>query len=272
MQPANAVEGKASPSQPRTAIRERGPPRGGEWRRAGCRREFRTGADSSAYPAYLSPRAGARADRGVPAGGDGGHLLRLLVLSAQLRNTRPDTLADQRLSVAGLQQPMALALVVLMLPICWVLDRINIRNNRKHAGQRECLRALPQLTLRQNLRLYWARWNLSAASRWLTQIGYLVIIFFYGWLFVSIFAGYRADAIRRGAGPQVTLRLDGEAVDLRAGGAPTWTYLGAVSNYVFVYDHVAKQAMILPVNAIARIQPAPVKGKPALPFPVVHLP
>src|SRR6185312_753455 len=98
MQPANAVEGKASPSQPRTAIRERGPPRGGEWRRAGCRREFRTGADSSAYPAYLSPRAGARADRGVPAGGDGGHLLRLLVLSAQLRNTRPDTLADQRLS------------------------------------------------------------------------------------------------------------------------------------------------------------------------------
>jgi len=174
--------------------------------------------------------------------------------------------------VAGLQQPMALALVVLMLPVCWVLDRINIRNNRKHAGQRECLRALPQLTLRQNLRLYWARWNLSAASRWLTQIGYLVIIFFYGWLFVSIFAGYRADAIRRGAGPQVTLRLDGEAVDLRAGGAPTWTYLGAVSNYVFVYDHVAKQAMILPVNAIARIQPAPVKGKPALPFPVVHLP
>jgi len=44
-----------------------------------------------------------------------------------------------------------------------------------------------------------------------------------------------------------------------------------VSNYVFVYDHVAKQAMILPVNAVSRIQPEPVKGKPALPFPVVHL-
>ena len=51
-----------------------------------------------------------------------------------------------------------------------------------------------------------------------------------------------------------------------------WGYLGAVSNYVFVYDSVAKRAMILPGNAVARIQPGAVKGKPGLPFPVVHLP
>lgn len=32
--------------------------------------------------------------------------------------------------VAGLQQPTALALVVLTLPVCWILDRNNVWNNR----------------------------------------------------------------------------------------------------------------------------------------------
>lgn len=174
--------------------------------------------------------------------------------------------------VAGLQQPAALALVVLMLPICWVLDRISIRNNRKHAIKIGTLLASQRLTLLQKLRLHWGRWNLSAVNRWLSQLAYLILFFLYGWLFVAMFAGYRANVIKHGAGPQVVVRLNGEATDLRASASPTWSYLGAVSNYVFVYDPAARRAMILPVNAITRIQPGPVKGKPALPFPVVHLP
>jgi ABC-type nickel/cobalt efflux system permease component RcnA len=48
--------------------------------------------------------------------------------------------------------------------------------------------------------LQWGRWNLSAASRWLTRIAYLIVVFFYGWLFVAIFAGQQADAVKRGGG------------------------------------------------------------------------
>lgn len=173
--------------------------------------------------------------------------------------------------VAGLQQPVALALVVLMLPICWVLDRINIRSNRKHATRVGRLRTVTQLSFLQKLRLHWGRWHLSNARRWLMQLGYLLLFFGYGWLFVSIFAGYRAGAIERGAGQQVMLRLNGETTDLRASKSATWSYLGAVSNYVFVYDPAAKRALILPVNAIDRIQPEASKRRPGLSF-VVHLP
>ncbi|HEU4857725.1 MAG TPA: hypothetical protein VFS86_10545 [Rhodanobacteraceae bacterium] len=102
--------------------------------------------------------------------------------------------------VAGLQQPMALALVVLTLPVCWILDRINVWNNRRHAMRIRQWQALPSLTLLQKLRLQWGRWNLSAASRWLTRIAYLIVVFFYGWLFVAIFAGQQADAVKRGGG------------------------------------------------------------------------
>lgn len=132
--------------------------------------------------------------------------------------------------------------------------------------------ALPSLTLLQKLRLQWGRWNLSAASRWLPRIAYLIVVFFYGWLFVAIFASQRADAVKRGGGPQVALRMNGAPADLRASAGATWSYLGAVSNYVFVYDPAAKRALVLPVNAIERIQPEAGKQRPPLPFPVVRLP
>ncbi|HEX5354196.1 MAG TPA: hypothetical protein VFW60_08960 [Rhodanobacteraceae bacterium] len=173
--------------------------------------------------------------------------------------------------VAGIQQPVALALVALTLPLCWLLDRLNARFNRKHATRRDRLRSLPRLKLWQKLQLYWVRWNLSDSNRRLSQVMYLAIVLVYSWLFVSILAGHRAKAIKQGAGPHVTVRLAGEAADLRASAGTTWSYLGAVSNYVFVYDPAARQSLVLPVNAIERIQPGPVKDKPGLPFPVVHV-
>lgn len=72
--------------------------------------------------------------------------------------------------------------------------------------------------------------------------------------------------------PRVAIRMNGDASDLKATDPKGWGYLGAVSNYVFVYDPVAKRALILPVNAVQRIQPAPVRGESGLSFPVVRLP
>jgi len=60
--------------------------------------------------------------------------------------------------------------------------------------------ALPSLTLLQKLRLQWGRWNLSAASRWLTRIAYLIVVFSMAGCSWPCFAGQRADAVKRGGG------------------------------------------------------------------------
>ena len=65
--------------------------------------------------------------------------------------------------------------------------------------------------------------------------------------------------MRHGDVPRVAIRLAGHAADLAATDPAGWGYLGAVSNYVFVYDPKAGRAMVLPVNAIEQVRPAPVK-------------
>ena len=171
--------------------------------------------------------------------------------------------------VAGLQQPMALVLLVSTLPLCWLFDRFNTRNRRKDSERRARLHGLSRLTWWQKLHLRYIEWHLGTI-RWTVFI-YLLLVCIYGWNFVVIYASYRIDAVKRGEVPRVAIRLNGEQADLRATDPKGWGYLGAVSNYVFVYDPADKRALVLPVNAIQRIQPV-VKGKPALPFPVVHLP
>jgi len=50
---------------------------------------------------------------------------------------------------------------------------------------------------------------------------------------------------------------DGSTLATAAGGGKPWLYLGAISQYVFVYDREAGRARILPTNAIATIGPIP---------------
>ena len=172
--------------------------------------------------------------------------------------------------VAGLQQPMALVLLVSTLPLCWLIDRFNTRTRRKAFERGQRLRGLPRLSWWQKLRLRFIDWHLGSI-RW-TPFVYLLIVGSYGWTFIMVYAGYRIDAVKHGQVPRVAIHLMGESGDLPAADPKGWGYLGAVSNYVFVYDPVDKRALVLPVNAIERIQPAAVKGKPGLPLPVVHLP
>lgn len=158
--------------------------------------------------------------------------------------------------VAGLQHHI-LELVVLMLPLCWILDWLFTRSKRKHVVRHERLNSLPCLKFWQKFQLYWARWQLSDLNFMFSKVIYFWIIIFYISILVTILAGYRADDIQHGEGPHVTVRLIGEAADLRTSTGTSWSYLGAVSSYVFVYDAAAKRAMILPTTAIARIQPVP---------------
>lgn len=171
--------------------------------------------------------------------------------------------------VAGLQQPMALVLLVSTLPLCWLIDRFNTRTRRKDSERRQRLRGLPVQTWRQKLQLRYIDWHLGTV-RW-TPFFYLLIVVIYGWVFIVAYAGQRIAAVKRGEVPRVAIHLVGEPDSLSATDPKGWGYLGAVSNYVFVYDPVARRALVLPVNAILTIQPASVKGKSGLPFPVVHL-
>ncbi len=170
--------------------------------------------------------------------------------------------------VAGIQQPMALLLVLSTLPLVWLIDRFNAYTRRRRSERREKLRLSGDVSLWNRMRM----WVLQAPPRWITIPAYLVAVFGYGWTFVQVYAYHRADEVERGDAAQVTIWLTG-APDPLVSKSKSWTYLGAVSNYVFVYDHDSRQAAVLPVNNIARILPAvgePGEHRPPIfiaPFP-----
>jgi hypothetical protein len=162
--------------------------------------------------------------------------------------------------VAGIQQPMAIALVLSTFPVCWLMDKINARSRRRHAAELEQLRASANHSLPARTRKMFLSWRVE--RRWYTQLMYLVVIVVYGGIFVGIYAEHHAEAVRRGEAPKVAIWLSGAEAALATKMGGPWTYLGAVANYVFVYDPADRHAVILPVNGIARIEPAAVEAAP----------
>lgn len=157
--------------------------------------------------------------------------------------------------VAGIQQPMALVLVLSTFPLCWLFDRINLRGRRRRAAEAIRLRALPRLSAWQQRRLSIVDW--MNGRRWYTQLVYVVVVLAYGWTFVGLYANHRADAVKRGEAGEVRVWMNGSAVPLAPARSKNWTYLGAIASYVFVFDRDGGQAAILPVNGVARIEPLP---------------
>ena len=160
--------------------------------------------------------------------------------------------------VAGLQRPMALVLALSTFPLVWGIDLLNARRRRRDAVRREELlrRGPPRGWNRVRLRWY-------SRPRWVPAFGYLVIVFFYGWLFVSKYAHFEAKDVRAGAAIQVRVALTTPAaspqgVDL----SQPVVYLGAVTNYVFVYDPRSRHSAVLPVNNISRIEPVNSEATP----------
>src|SRR5580765_5875049 len=95
---------------------------------------------------------------------------------------------------------------------------------------------------------------------WVLQASYFFVIVLYGWNFVTIYAGFQANWARSGKAAQVRVRLNGADADLAASKSPSWTWLGAVSNYVFVYGAASKPSLVLPTNNILRIEQVRVGG------------
>lgn len=156
---------------------------------------------------------------------------------------------------AGIQEPMAIVLVLSTFPLCWLFDRINIRGRRRRAAEGERLKAMPSLTWWQQRRLaFIVGMN---ERRGYMRLMYVLIIVAYAWTFVSNYAGHRADAVKRGDALEVDVRMNDGSTLTPAGGQRPWLYLGAISQYVFVYDREAGRARILPTNAIAAIEPIP---------------
>lgn len=172
--------------------------------------------------------------------------------------------------VAGLQQPVALLLMVTAFLLCWVVDRYNTGKRREHLARLAELRAMPRRTWWQERLRRLLEWKTGAL--WFTQLMYVVFVAIYGWWLVGWYAADRVKAVERGDAAQVEIQMNGSAGLLRSSESTRWSYLGAVSNYVFVYDVAAKQAMILPVNAIARLQLLPAAGRKDSPGPVATRP
>jgi len=162
---------------------------------------------------------------------------------------------------AGIQQPVALVLVATTFPLCWLFDRINMRYRRKQRIKLERLRALPAPSTYQKVRLLYLGWRVE--QLWYTRLSYLAVVIAYGWMFVSFYAEYRAAAAKQGDAAEVRVWLNGDTAE--AAPRSPQIYLGAIANYVFVYDPSNSRSSILPVNAIARIEPVPrPAGKPGV--------
>ena len=153
--------------------------------------------------------------------------------------------------VAGLQRPMALVLALSTFPLVWGIDRLNGNRRRRDARRREAVLSRGPPKGWDRARVWW-----YDRPRWVAGCGYLLIVFFYGWLFVSKYAHLEAGDVRQGRADQVHVGLNAPdasppGVDL----SQPVVYLGAVTNYVFVYDPRSKRSAVLPVNNISRIEP-----------------
>lgn len=174
--------------------------------------------------------------------------------------------------VAGIVEPAAILLMLSTFPLCWLMDRWNMRIFRKQVDTVRSLRDRAQLSWFQRKRLAYLESHIAQVRHGgQLRFAYLLVVTCYGWLFVSLYGGYRAAAIKRGEAQQVMVWLNGEPVRLSPPKAANWTYLGATGSYLFVYDQQAQQAEVLPVNAVARIEPLrpPAKaGKTPLVVPI----
>lgn len=153
--------------------------------------------------------------------------------------------------IAGIQQPIAILLVLSTLPLCWLFDLANRRTVRRRHRTLDRLRALEAPNRWQRVRLWRLEWR--ERQIWILPLSYLAVVVLYGASFVGFYADYRVDRVRGGDAAQVRVWLGGAA--LQPDRAEAWTYLGAVANYVFIYDHASERSVILPVENIERIEP-----------------
>lgn len=84
----------------------------------------------------------------------------------------------------------------------------------------------------------------------LTLLSGLVALFVvYGWIFVSLFAQWRADDIRQGNGEYY--QIFGELHKTEQ----TMVFLGTTTNYILLFDDKIKKTVITPVENVTKLMP-----------------
>jgi hypothetical protein len=165
--------------------------------------------------------------------------------------------------VAGIQQPVALLLVASTFPLLWLSDLFRQFKGPRRAERRRRLLESPSRSGLWRLRVF----LLGSPPRWFTACTFALIVVAYSWEFVSQYANYRVAAVREGDSAKVAIWLNGDASGLATQSGDAWIYLGAVANYVFVYDAGAGRSVILPVNNIGRMEPVSANPKIVAPIP-----
>ena len=170
---------------------------------------------------------------------------------------------------AGVQRPVALLLVLSTLLVIAVFDWFNVRSRRRYRRAFARLTEVENPSWSQRLRIRWLTWQLFR-GHWYMHLAYAGVLFCYSWVFVSLYADAQVRRIQQGQAQEVRVWMsDGQVLAASSGDA--WRYLGAVSNYVFVYDGASRRAQILPVQSVGRIEPVSPAKAPKTPL-VVPIP
>lgn len=92
---------------------------------------------------------------------------------------------------------------------------------------------------------FWARPPKTLANAVLTAFFFFVS---YSFLFIALYADWRADLIKEGSGDRVMIQLDGQA--------PRETsLLGSTKNYIIIYDNKTDTASVIMIEQLVSLQP-----------------
>ena len=143
----------------------------------------------------------------------------------------------------GISDPAALIMFSGGILVAWSGDFWFRRSYDIAARWRDRPRSLK----RWMILYFWARPPKTLTSAALTLLFFFVS---YSWLFISLYADWRADRIKAGNGEAIELRLSGEDQGRRYG------LLGSTKSYLIVYDQRIDQATVIMIENLLTVRPS----------------
>lgn len=153
--------------------------------------------------------------------------------------------------LAMVREPVTFLLVLGAVPVAMLLYRWSLYTQRFYARRR----------------------HKSFIYRWLhridsgvgtTPVGFVFVLFAYAFLFIVIYANWKADRLMRGDTGGVSVQMTQEAGPVFEDGASdALTLLGTTARFVFLFDGTRQTTYIVPTENIAAIEfPAPAGDTP----------
>ncbi|MCC2604543.1 hypothetical protein [Planctobacterium marinum] len=147
------------------------------------------------------------------------------------------------LMVVGISEPAALVMFSGGLVVAWAFDLVLIYC---YPIRQKWLKA-PH-SLKRSIILFF---NYVPKSRQGLLLGFVVMFMVYAHLFVSLYAQWRSGDIKASKDDYVNVKAE------QISASDKLKLLGSTTNYLFVFDVAANQSLIIPVEAVTVILPAP---------------